>query len=100
MDQRFATNDPSGCLRPVFLWGYDYGQEVRIARPEGKLNDLRHLALFGAVAAANAENGGAHPRRHRGARQKCTRTIAGIMSIGTARTYGNELGSTAAIGAW
>jgi hypothetical protein len=30
----------------------DKGRPNRIASPEGKLNDLRHLALFGAVAAA------------------------------------------------
>ena len=38
--------------------------------PESKLNDLRHLALFGAVAAANAETVVRTRRRHRGARHR------------------------------
>ena len=40
---------------PRFSLGVRTTDKVRIATPEGKLNNLRHLALFGAVAAANAE---------------------------------------------
>jgi hypothetical protein len=58
MDRRFASDNAVDVSAPVFsFWATitDKGRPNRIASPEGKLNDLRHLALFGAVAAANAE---------------------------------------------
>jgi hypothetical protein len=43
MDQRFASNNPSGCCSGLFLWAAASGTEAQIVVPETKLDNLLSL---------------------------------------------------------